>query len=172
LLAGDSYQIEPNDNFWVISRKKYGTGRYFMALAQHNSKVIPDPQRMKPGVTIATPSARSLEQAYPDLIPKAGPATAVGPIQTASTGSVPVETEAPGGFFMSNDGTPMYRVGKEDTLSDIAQRHLGRSSRWIQVYQMNREILTDGNTLKIGMQLRLPADASRVEVVGTSRTFR
>ena len=31
LIAGDTYQVEPNDNFWTISRKKYGTGRYFMA---------------------------------------------------------------------------------------------------------------------------------------------
>lgn len=181
LIAGDTYQVEPSDNFWTISRKKYGTGRYFMALAQHNAQVIPDPKRMKPGVTIATPSAQSLEQTYPQLIPKTAPAD---PIQTASAAAPAFTVQAPAtapvlhtteldaGFFVANDGTPMYRVGREDTLSGIAQRHLGRSSRWVQVFELNRDVLIDGNTLKIGALLRLPADASRVDMVGGARTFR
>ena len=32
----DSYVVEPNDNFWRISQKVYGTGAYFKALEQHN----------------------------------------------------------------------------------------------------------------------------------------
>ena len=186
LVAGDTYQIEPSDNYWMISRKKYGTGRYFMALAQHNAQVITDPKRMRPGVIIATPPADALERAYPQLIPTAG---AVDPIQTASVSTpgaatsgqataatsaraAQTEDESDAGFFVANDGTPMYRVGREDTLSGISQRHLGRSSRWVQVFEMNRDVLTDGNTLKIGAVLRLPADASRVDVVGGGRTLR
>jgi nucleoid-associated protein YgaU len=179
LIAGDSYAIEPNDNFWTISRKKYGSGRYFMALAQHNVQVISDPRRMKPGVTIATPAADVLERTYPQLIPKAA---AVDPVQTASLSTTEVTkasapapaqpVEADAGFFTTDDGNPMYRVGSEDTLSGIAQRHLGRSSRWVQVFEMNRDVLTDGNSLKIGTVLRLPADASRVDVVGGERIYR
>lgn len=182
LIAGDSYQVEPNDNYWSISRKKYGTGRYFMALAQHNSKLITDPRRMRPGVTISTPAAEELERAYSQLIPKPAP---TNPVQTASastatsgfgTGKYSVapteQGESEAGFFMAKDGAPMYCIGEEDTLSGIAQRHLGRSSRWVQILELNRDVLTDGNTLKIGTVLRLPADASQVDVVGTPRTFR
>lgn len=181
LVAGDTYDIEPGDNFWIISRKKYGTGRYFMALAQHNAQVITDPKRMKLGVTISTPSADALERAYASLIPKL---PAVDPVQTASiapvsassirsTASIDVEQETTeAGFFISDDGTPMYRIGREDTLSGVAQKHLGRSSRWTQIFELNRDTLADGNTLKIGTVLRLPADASRVEVVERARTFR
>lgn len=175
LVAGDLYQIEPGDNYWTISRKKYGVGRYFMALAQHNSRVITDPKRMKPGVVIATPSAETLERTYPQLIPQPAP---IDPVQTASVSTVSLSrpagqvADSEAGFFVTNDGNPMYRVGSEDTLSGIAQRHLGRSSRWVQIFELNRDTLTDGNSLKIGAVLRLPADASRVEVVGGSRTFR
>ena len=177
LIAGDTYQIEHGDNYWTISRKKYGVGKYFMALAQHNSQVITDPKRMKLGATISTPAAEVLERTYPQLIPKAAP---IDPIQTASTqagtiktvAAAPADSEADAGFFVTADGTPMYRIGREDTLSGIAQRHLGRSSRWMQVFELNRDVLTDGNTLKIGATLRLPADASRVDVVGNPRTFR
>ena len=176
LVPGDTYNIEPNDNFWTISRKKYGTGRYFMALSQHNLQVIPDPKRMKPGVTIATPSTDVLDKTYPTLIPKAAPSdsTPAGGVDAASTATRRTNTAAndEAGFFVSTDGSPMYRVGTEDTLSDIAKQHLGRSSRWVQIFEMNRDTLTDGNTLKVGTLLRLPGDASRVDVVGAPRTIR
>ena len=66
----------------------------------------------------------------------------------------------------------MYRVGGDDTLTEIAKSHLGRSSRWVQILEMNRNVLQDGNSLKIGTVLKLPADASRVQVVGTPRELR
>ncbi|MEK6259796.1 MAG: LysM peptidoglycan-binding domain-containing protein [Planctomycetota bacterium] len=176
LVPGDTYNIEPNDNYWTISRKKYGTGRYFMALSQHNLQVIPDPKRMKPGVTIATPSTDVLDKTYPTLIPKAAPSDSApaGGTLVPATGvrRTNATTNDEAGFFVSTDGTPMYRVGSEDTLSDIAKHHLGRSSRWVQIFEMNRDTLTDGNTLKVGTLLRLPGDASRVDVVGAPRTVR
>ena len=181
LVAGDTYDIEPGDNFWTISRKKYGTGRYFMALAQHNSQIITDPKRMKLGVSISTPAAEVLERTYAQFIPKAA---TIDPVQTASISPVvssasstkvtvaAATDEAESGFFIADDGTPMYRIGREDTLSGVAQRHLGRSSRWTQIFELNRDVLPDGNSLKIGAVLRLPADASRVDVVERGRTFR
>ncbi|MDB5342198.1 MAG: Peptidoglycan-binding LysM [Schlesneria sp.] len=181
LVAGDTYDIEPGDNFWTISRKKYGTGRYFMALAQHNSQIITDPKRMKLGVSISTPAAEVLERTYAQFIPKAA---TIDPVQTASISPVVSSSnstkvtvaaatdEAESGFFIADDGTPMYRIGREDTLSGVAQRHLGRSSRWTQIFELNRDVLPDGNSLKIGAVLRLPADASRVDVVERGRTFR
>jgi nucleoid-associated protein YgaU len=63
-------------------------------------------------------------------------------------------------------------VGKNDTLTGIAARHLGRSSRWVQVLGMNRDQLKDGNSLKIGMVLKLPQDASQVSVVAETAIAR
>ena len=169
-VSGPSYVIEPNDNFWTISRKRYGVGRYYMALARHNQQVISDPKRMKPGVTISTPDSAVLEQRYAELIPKAAAPDSTPTVTT--TQSRRPEDAGPAGYFVSTDGSPMYRIGDQDTLSDIAKSHLGRSSRWVQILEMNRNVLRDGNELKLGTVLRLPADASRVQVVGTSRQFR
>ena len=172
-VSGPSYVIEPSDTFWTISRKRYGAGRYYMALAKHNQQIISDPKRMKPGVAIATPDVSVLEQQYPDLIPKAAPAEPVAPVATTQVRQTrKSEDSGPAGFFVSNDGTPMYRVSGQDTLSDIAKSHLGRSSRWVQILEMNRKVLRDGNELKVGTVLRLPPDASRVQVVGTARELR
>ena len=67
--SGPTYVIQPNDNFWSISRKRYGAGRYYLALAQHNLPVIPDEKRMKPGIEISTPEISVLEQRYAAVIP-------------------------------------------------------------------------------------------------------
>ena len=66
------------------------------------------------------------------------------------------------GFFISPDGTAKYRTGEHDTLSEIASKHLGRSSRWIQIYEMNRDKLSNPNQVKVGLELALPGDASSV----------
>lgn len=169
-VGGPTYTVQPNDNFWVISRKRYGAGRFYMALAVHNQHAVPDPKNMRPDVVIQTPDVDFLEQRYANVIPKAAPPDSFQPMQTARAPR-PREVE-PVGYFMSPEGLPMYRVGDRDTLTDIAKTHLGRSSRWVQILEMNRNVLRDGNALKIGTVLRLPADASRVRVADGSREFR
>lgn len=165
-----TYEIQESDNYWGISKKQYGTSRYFRALERYNLKHIPDARRMKPGIKILVPSPQVLEASYPDLFPER---TVRNPVagQPASTG-VRTAEKGPAGFFRGGSGEPLYRVGKEDTLSGIAQTHLGRSSRWIQVYQMNRSTLPSPNSLKIGTVLRLPGDASHVQLVRDSRESR
>jgi nucleoid-associated protein YgaU len=161
---GGAYTVAPDDNFWVISRKLYGTGRYFQALAQHNAAVVPDPTKMRPGMKLSAPSVAELEARYPAAISAVPAALLVQPVGgTAADRSRP--DKAPG-FFVAANGQPMYRVGAEDTLSGIAYTHLGRASRWVQIFELNRGVLKDGNTLKIGVELHLPGDASQVQVMG------
>jgi nucleoid-associated protein YgaU len=66
----------------------------------------------------------------------------------------------------------MYRIGKNDSLNTIARDHLGRSTRWIQIFEMNRDQLKTPNDLKVGAVLRLPLDASAVRVVQHGGTLR
>jgi nucleoid-associated protein YgaU len=155
--AADYYVVQPQDNFWSISRKKYGTSRYFHALAELNKARIPDPARMRPGMKVSTPPAEVLEERYGQFLPQ-GTKVQVTAAEDASAKS------APTGFFISADGSPRYRTGEKDTLSDIAARHLGRSSRWIQIFEMNRDKLASPNQVKVGTELALPGDASNVAV--------
>ncbi len=147
----DVYEVRPRDNYWSISKRVYGTGRYFTALARFNRERIPDPKKMRPGMKVMVPTREALEQANPDLFPKRV-------LNTDPAG-------ADSGFFMDENGTPRFRVGKEDTLGSIAHAHLGRFSRWTEIYQLNRQRLIDPNKLTVGTELQLPQDASRVRVV-------
>lgn len=49
-----------------------------------------------------------------------------------------------------------YTVKKGDTLSRIAKRELGSYSRWKEIFDSNRNLISDPNKLKIGMELKLP----------------
>lgn len=149
-----TYEVQLTDSFWTISKQVYGTGRYYQALARHNAAIVSDPQKLKPGTIVQTPAVDVLETRYRAEIPL-----------TAVAASSSQDNDLDPGFFVDSEGRAMYRVGSNDTLSSISKAHLGRASRWIQIFEMNRQTLKDGNTLKVGTVLQLPADASQVQVV-------
>ena len=160
-LPGDIYTAASGDNFWEISKRLYGDGKYFRALEQHNNAIVSDPQKLKPGMKLAAPKAAWLQAKYPQLIATAAPAVQ----DLRRTQPERYQPDEPAGFFVGPGQQPLYRVGTRDTLSDISQTYLGRSSRWIQILEMNRDVLTDGNALNPGTVLKLPADASRVVLI-------
>jgi nucleoid-associated protein YgaU len=159
------YIVQPKDNYWNISKKHYGTPKYFTALARYNEAQIPDPKLMRPGMKIRVPKAHILETRYPELCPH--------PSATVASKST---RQSPGahnrGFFRNAAGHPMFHVAQHDTLTGIAKAHLGRASRWIQIYELNRKNLENPKSLKIGTDLRLPGDARPVRLVHSPRANR
>ena len=146
------YEIQPNDSYWTISEKVYGSGSYFKALMQHNRANTGD-ERLQPGQLVATPPIAELEKAYPDLCPKAS------------------RRETMQSRAMTVSSRPQYRSGRTytvaegDTLFNIARYELGKASRWVEIYDLNREVLgKDFNYLTPGLQLTLP-DGDKAEVI-------
>ena len=64
------YTAQPNDNFYTISKKVYGTGAYFEALARHNKEQFPKSNQIRIGDVVQTPPRETLEGKYPELCPK------------------------------------------------------------------------------------------------------
>jgi len=153
------YNVRAGDNYWTISKKVYGSARYFLALSRANARRISDPNKMRPGMKVLIPQIADLQADNPDLFPR-GAAEGRG-----TAGSPASKPKLPSGMFLGNQGAPMYRVGASDSLTRISQKHLGRASRWVQIYELNRHQLKSPNDLTIGTVLQLPADASRVRVI-------
>ena len=139
--------VQEGDNYSRISKRVYGSSRYFSALAVVNQHRIPDPRKMRPGMKLLVPPREVLEARYPHLFS--------GPVKGA---------QGPIGFIVRDDGTAAYHVSEGDTLSDISARFLGRSSRWIEIFRLNQNVLRDPNKLKTGTVLELPADAVEVNI--------
>ncbi len=149
---GNTYEfveVRKGDNYSAISKRVYGSSRYFSALAVFNQHRISDPAKMRPGMKVLTPPKEILEERFPQLFPE---------IQTAAV--------QPSGFFLQDDGSPAFRIGtgSRETLSELSERFLGRSSRWTEIYQLNQSVLKDPNKLKPGIVLVLPDDAVEVNV--------
>ncbi|MGJ8640320.1 MAG: LysM peptidoglycan-binding domain-containing protein [Opitutaceae bacterium] len=49
-----------------------------------------------------------------------------------------------------------HTVQSGDTLSTISARYYGTPSRWIDIYQANRDRLRNENALKVGQSIRIP----------------
>lgn len=49
-----------------------------------------------------------------------------------------------------------YTVRRGDTLGSIAARELGDSGRWREIYNANRDVVSNPHRIKPGMVLRLP----------------
>ena len=49
-----------------------------------------------------------------------------------------------------------HTVQSGDTLSTISKRYYGTPSRWIDIYQANRDRLRSENALKVGQEIRIP----------------
>ncbi len=147
-----SYIVKASDTYWGISKKVYGTSKYYRALAKYNENVIPDPRRMRPGTQLAVPSIAVLERSYPKLFPR---------VRNASVRTT-VDTRKSSGLYVDANDRPVYRVGSNDSLSRIAERHLGTSTRWKQIFELNRGQLKSPTSIRPGMLLAMPMDASQV----------
>nr|NIL99070.1 LysM peptidoglycan-binding domain-containing protein [Planctomycetales bacterium]NIM10179.1 LysM peptidoglycan-binding domain-containing protein [Planctomycetales bacterium]NIN09605.1 LysM peptidoglycan-binding domain-containing protein [Planctomycetales bacterium]NIN78726.1 LysM peptidoglycan-binding domain-containing protein [Planctomycetales bacterium]NIO35903.1 LysM peptidoglycan-binding domain-containing protein [Planctomycetales bacterium] len=109
-----TYRVMPNDNFWTIAEKLYGSGNYFKALKHYNRQRYPVAEQLAVGDEVLAPSKAELLKLYPDLCPKDRKrATTFG-----------VRTRPP------TDGQ-VYIVQEGDTLFDIARYELGDPSRWV-----------------------------------------
>ena len=169
LLKENEYLVEKGDNFCTISKRVYGNDKYYRALAEHNRDRVADPCRMYPGLIVVAPPRETLEQQHAVLIPK--PKAQMEAKEEKPHVAKKVIT-LPTGIFLDDKGNTWYRVGKGDTISEIAQDYLGRESRRAQIVTLNRESLTDPNNLRLGQELRLPNDASRVRIAGKEPAAR
>lgn len=151
--ADGKYEVQPLDSFWTISEKLYGTGAYFKALAEHNRDKVDDEGRLQPGDLVLAPAVEQLEKSYPDLCPKPGRR------ETLQNRATTVGTRR-----QYNSGRT-YTVAEGDTLFDIARYELGKASRWVEIYELNRDVLgKDFNYITPGTKLFLP-DNGRPDVL-------
>jgi nucleoid-associated protein YgaU len=163
VISEQEVSVQRNDSLWSISREAYGTGKYVSALARYNRDRVPDPNKLRMGVKIRIPPPEILEAQFPELFGGAVRRDA----SVAPAGGVSSTPRQPrqAGLVLDSTGRPHYCAGKNDTLIQIARQCLGRPSRWTEILDMNRHQLTNAESLKPGMLLRMPADAKPASVV-------
>ncbi len=64
---------------------------------------------------------------------------------------------APGAAATTAVDVSTYTVKAGDTLSKIAKEHLGNANAYMQIFEANRDQLTDPDLIKPGQVLKIPA---------------
>ncbi len=82
----------------------------------------------------------------------ASPGTSAAP--AAPGAPQPVAASPPAADPASVPST--YTVRPGDTLSSISKRFYGTPSRWMDIFQANRDRLASQNALRVGQELRIP----------------
>jgi nucleoid-associated protein YgaU len=138
--------VQPNDNYWSISERLFGTGAYFQALAKHNAKKFPREDKLQAGDVILAPATADLERLYPSLCPS--PARRDSTENGTRTASVP-----------GRSGGRIYVAREGDNVSDIARQELGKAARWPEIYELNKDVLSKQSLdVAPGTRLLLPDD--------------
>ena len=75
----------------------------------------------------------------------------VADIKAIGTGTPTTPTQTP----------TTYTVKSGDTLSKIAKEHLGDANAYMDIFNANRDQLTDPNAIKPGQVLKIPQHAHR-----------
>lgn len=101
------------------------------------------------------------------------PATESAPVRPVKRSPLfnPLPTGRPGAVVVSAPATsqpanpppkPLPAVGRRhvvsqgETLYKIAQRYYGSGSKWPQILEANRDVLTNENAVRAGMELKIP----------------
>ncbi|MEJ8640165.1 LysM peptidoglycan-binding domain-containing protein [Streptomyces sp. MS2.AVA.5] len=133
----------PAQSLWQIAEEQLGDGALFTTIvALNEGRTMPDGRVFTAHSPIQPGWALNL------------------PADTRTAGAPPQPTTQLGGTAQhQNSGT--YIVESGDYLSAIAQEELGDGDRWPELYQANRDEITDPDVIHPGQHLNLPpADAT------------
>src|SRR5690606_29468622 len=136
-------RLEPGEDIVAVAERVYGDSNYADVLAAHNQQRYPDARSIRAGDVISAPPPQTLVDLYPDYFEAPQPEPGPEPVRVAENDA----RFAPPGRSTSGagarEGTGVYVVREGDTLFDIARYHLGKASRWAELYELNRQQLGD-----------------------------
>jgi nucleoid-associated protein YgaU len=71
-----------------------------------------------------------------------------------------IQASGPAGAASAGDGrSATYTVRAGDTLSKIAKEQLGNANAYMEIFDANKDQLSDPNKIKAGQVLRIPQQA-------------
>ncbi|MCC6322374.1 MAG: LysM peptidoglycan-binding domain-containing protein [Phycisphaerales bacterium] len=114
---------------------------------------------MREGVTLLLPPKEAL-RGKPLPMATPAPGSPAARDQAPPARATPQKQNDPGtvesAIARSASGPRTYTVQKGDVLSEVAKKTLGSSRRWTEIQAMNADVLDDGDSLVVGMVLKLP----------------
>lgn len=154
--------IVQDDTVAALAAQYYGSTRHIQRILKANPNL--DPRRMKIGDEVVIPSideaARPAEPANSAAPTPAAPASVAAAPRVNSASPAAVTTKTPA--TVKTDAKPAsvtktYTVRPGDTFYSIAQKTMGSSAKWSQLFERNKSVVKNNKRgLKAGMVLTIP----------------
>ncbi|MCC6579570.1 MAG: LysM peptidoglycan-binding domain-containing protein [Phycisphaeraceae bacterium] len=132
--------VQQGETLYSLAKKYYNNGEYWRSIQEANSQIVGPKGNVALGQKLTIPN-------------KSGLISAASATPASATASTPASSS-------STSGTRYIVVEPGQTLSIIAEEHLGASKRWDEILAANRDTLKSPDQLKVGMKLRLPEKAT------------
>ncbi|MEE2906450.1 MAG: LysM peptidoglycan-binding domain-containing protein [Planctomycetota bacterium] len=133
--------VASGDTLQSICQRHYGDRTLDQALARYNR--IANPHRLTTNTRLLLPSV--------DVLLERGSVLQSAPASQATTVTM---NEAAPTEAASTMG--QYTIQSGDTLSELAQRLLGSARETERLYELNRDVLSHQDDLRVGASLRYP----------------
>ena len=159
-LVGKIYVVEDGDNLGSIAKKVYGLeegnrvvniNRIFEA----NKELLKSKHEVFVGQKLVIPplpAAPAGTSGPGDVLPK----ELFERVQALGRGTQPTASSSPARPVQKWQGR-WYTVVDGDNLWKIASSQLGAGARYEEIRKLNADVLNNGDSLDVGMKLRLPA---------------
>ncbi len=153
------HYVRSGQTLWQIAQQYYDDGERWRVIAEANPQSVGADGAIRNGVRLVIPN-------------KAGPSAEV--LATGSSSKqTPVERFDRKGDQARSQGSPSGNrtivVGSGDSLSTLAQEHLGSAKRWYDLYEANRDRLDSPDHLIAGTKLRMPEQRAADQKPTTAR---
>lgn len=154
--------IVQDDTVAALAAQYYGSTKHIQRILKANPNL--DPRRMKIGDEVIIPSidevarpadpgnAATPTAAAPASVASAPRGSSASPAVTTTKTPTPVKTDAKPASVAKS-----YTVRPGDTFYSIAQKTMGNSSKWNQLFERNKSVVKNNKRgLKAGMVLTIP----------------
>jgi len=130
--------VQKDDTLYSLAQRYYGDGSLYLELIEYNLDRIADDLQLRIGDRLHIPDREVLLGRVES--PRSQP--------TDSTATPQTTTQA--------TQYTTYKVKSGDTLTELAQEHMGTMRRWQELYELNREVIDDPDRLITGTVIRIP----------------
>lgn len=133
------HDVKPGETMTAIAQHYYGDATLVHALAAYNG--LTDPNALRANHRLRIPKS----------------ADALRATQTRSS-TQPSRTSQPPAAQQPQKPVvyTTYTVQRGDTLSELSLKLLGTSRRWRELYELNRDVISDPDNLLAGTVLKVP----------------
>ena len=171
----DEYEVQRGEDLWLISEALFGTDIYARAIYAHNRDQYPNPDAIRTGDVLLIPDAVELERLYPETFPRDAAVAAAEPAEDAEVADEdeyePVAAGAARPAARRSTDERVYVVREGETIFDVARNELGKARRWVEIYELNRDVVGDDfQSIPVGTELVLPPEDERDLTAGRPRS--